>query len=136
MALHLLPLAKLALITGKSATAKKTGATLVKQAAAISIRGKTPGWLIKGALAGLIGFKLLLLLVIAHKRNVFRSPTDVGSACSHCGHFINLNEISCHFTPRLVDKEFLFSGKCPSCGDIVTIADSALKPVKPVKPVS
>ena len=129
MAIHLLPLAKLALMAGKAGTAKSSGATMARQAAAMSARGKTPGWIVKGALAGLIGFKLLFLLVLAHKRNVFRSPTDVGSTCSHCGHFINLNEISRGFNPRLIDKEFIFSGTCPSCGEILAIADSSLKPV-------
>ncbi|WP_419660171.1 uncharacterized protein Dvar_05180 [Desulfosarcina variabilis str. Montpellier] len=129
MAIHLLPLAKLALMAGKTGTAKSAGAAMVKQAAAISSRGKTPGWLIKGALAGLIGFKLLFVLVLAHKRHVFKSPTEVGSLCSHCGHFINLNDISRGFNPRLIDKEFVFSGKCPACGEILAIADSSLKPV-------
>lgn len=127
MALHLLPFAKLALMAGKAGTSKTAGATIVKQAASISARGPAPGWLIKGALAGLIGFKLLFLLVLAHKRNVFKSPTQVGYTCSHCRHFINLNEISRGFTARLIDKEFIFSGKCPSCREIVSIPDSRLK---------
>ena len=55
---------------------------------------------VKCALAGVIGFKLLFLLVLAHKRNVFQSPTEVGHACRHCGHFVNLNEISRRFNPR------------------------------------
>ena len=130
MAIHLLPLAKLALMAGKTGTAKSAGAAMVRQAATISSRGKTPSWLIKGALAGLIGFKLLFLLVLAHKRNVFKSPTEVGSPCSRCGHFINLNEISRGFNPRLIDKEFVFSGKCPACGEVLAIADSALKPTR------
>ena len=129
MAIHLLPLAKLALMAGKTGTAKSTGAAMVKQAAAISSRGTPPGWLVKGALAGLIGFKLLFVLVLAHKRHVFKSPTEVGSPCSRCGHFINLNDISRGFNPRLIDKEFVFSGKCPACGEILAIADSSLKPV-------
>lgn len=129
MAIHLLPLAKLALMAGKSGTAKTAGAAMVRQAAAISSHGKAPGWLVKGALAGLVGFNLLFLLVLAHKRHVFKSPTDVGSACSRCGHFINLNEISRGFNPRLIDREFIFSGKCPACGEVLAIADSSLKPV-------
>ena len=126
MAIHLLPLAKLALMAGKAATSKSAGATMVQQAAALSARGKPPGWLVKGALAGLIGFKLLFLLVLAHTRNVFRSPTDVGHVCDRCGHFINLNAISRGFNPRLVDTEFIFSGKCPACGDVLAIRDSSL----------
>ena len=129
MAIHLLPLAKLALMAGKAGTSKTTGAAMVKQAAAISARGQTPGWLIKGVLAGLIGFKLLFLLVLAHKRNIFNPPTRVGYTCAHCRHFINLNDISRGFNARLVDKEFLFSGKCPSCGEIISIRDSSLKPI-------
>ena len=54
MAIHLLPLAKLALMTGKAGTAKASGAAIMKQAASISAQGQTPGWLVKGALAGLI----------------------------------------------------------------------------------
>ena len=127
MAIHLLPLAKLALMAGKAGTSKTTGAAMVKQAAAISSQKQIPGWVIKGALAGLIGFKLLFLLVLAHKRNVFTSPSKVGSACPHCKHFINLNEISRRFNPRLVDKEFIFSGTCPSCNEIIAIRDSRLK---------
>lgn len=127
MAIHLLPFAKLALMAGKAGTSKTAGASMIKQAALISTRGQVPGWLIKGALAGLIGFKLLFLLVLANKRNVFKSPTQVGYACTHCRHFINLNEISRGFNARLVDKEFMFSGKCPSCGEIITIPDSSLK---------
>ncbi|MEE4380224.1 MAG: hypothetical protein V2J55_22280 [Candidatus Competibacteraceae bacterium] len=127
MAIHLLPLAKLALMAGKTGTSKATGAAMVKQAASLSARKQVPGWLVKGALAGLIGFKLLFLLVLAHKRNVFKSPTQVGSACPHCGHFVNLNELSRAFHPRLVDKEFIFSGTCPSCSEILSIRDSSLK---------
>ena len=127
MAIHLLPLAKLALMAGKAGTSKTTGAAMVKQAAAISARKPLPGWVVKGALAGLIGFKLLFLLVLAHKRNVFKSPTEVGSACPHCKDFINLNVISRRFNPRLVDKEFIFSGTCPSCNEIIAIRDSHLR---------
>lgn len=127
MAIHLLPLAKLALMTGKAGTAKVTGAAIAKQAASISARGPVPGWLVKGALAGLIGFKLLFLLVLAHKRNVFKSPTQVGYTCTHCSHFINLNDISRGFHAKLEDREFVFSGKCPSCSEILSIADSSLK---------
>ena len=127
MAIHLLPFAKLVLMAGKAGTSKTAGAAMVKQAASISTRGQAPGWLIKGALAGLIGFKLLFLLVLAHKRNVFKSPTQVGYTCNHCRHFINLNEISRGFHASLVDKEFIFSGKCPSCSEIVSIPDSQLK---------
>lgn len=127
MAIHLLPLAKLALMAGKAGTSKTAGTTLARQAATLSARGTPPGWLVKGALAGLIGFKLLFLLVLAHKRNVFQSPTEVGHACRHCGHFVNLNEISRRFNPRLIDKEFIFSGPCPECGEILAIADSKLK---------
>lgn len=127
MALHLIPLGKLALMAGKAGTAKTAGANLAKQAAAIAARGQTPGWLVKGALAGLIGFKLLFLLVLAHKRNVFKPPTQVGYTCRRCNHFINLNEISRHFTANLVNKEFLFTGKCPSCNEILSIPDSSLK---------
>jgi hypothetical protein len=127
MAIHFLPLAKLALMAGKTGTAKATGTALSKQAAAIASRGPTPGWLIKGVLAGLIGFKLLFLLVLAHKRNLFKSPTRVGSACSHCAHFINLNELSRGFNAKLTGKEFVFTGKCPACGSILSIADSSLK---------
>ena len=127
MAIHLLPLAKLALMSGKAATSKTAGATLVRQAAILSARGKPPSWLVKGALAGLIGLKLLFVLVLAHKRNVFKSPAEVGHACGHCGHFINLNEITRGFNPRLVDKEFVFSGKCPACGEVLAVPDSKLK---------
>ena len=129
MAIHLLPLAKLALMAGKAGASKTAGAAMVKQAAAISARKQLPGWVVKGALAGLIGFNLLFLLVLAHKRNVFKSPTKVGSACPHCKHFINLNEISRVFNPRLIDKEFIFSGTCPSCNEIISIRDSHLKSV-------
>jgi hypothetical protein len=110
MAIHLLPLAKLALMAGKAGTTKTAGAAMVKQAASISARGQTPGWLIKGALVGLIGFKLLFLLVLAHKRNVFKSPTQVGCTCKQCSHFINLNEISRGFNARLENREFMFTG--------------------------
>lgn len=127
MAIHLLPLAKLALMTGKAGTAKASGAAIMKQAASISAQSQTPGWLVKGALAGLIGFKLLFLLVLAQKRNVFKSPTRVGVACTHCNHFINLNDISRGFNAKLADREFMFSGKCPSCNEILSIADSSLK---------
>ena len=127
MAIHLLPLAKLALMAGKSGTAKTAGAAMVRQAAAISSRGKMPGWLVKGALAGLAGFNLLFLMVLARKRNVFKSPTDVGSTCSHCGCFVNLNDIARAFHPRLIDKEFVFSGQCPACGEVLAIPDSSLK---------
>ena len=127
MAIHLLPLAKLAFMAGKAGTSKTAGAAIVKQAALISTRAQTPGWLVKGALAGLIGFKLLFLLVLACKRNVFKSPTQVGYTCTHCRHFINLNEISRRFNARLVDKEFMFIGKCPSCNEIMSIPDSSLK---------
>jgi hypothetical protein len=126
MAIHLLPLAKLALMTGKSGTAKSTASVITKQAAAIASRGQTPGWMIKGVLAGLIGFKLLFLLVLAHKRHVFKPPTSVGAACVHCGHFVNLNDISRTFNARLADKEFIFSGKCPTCSQILSISDSSL----------
>jgi hypothetical protein len=127
MAIHLLPLAKLALMTGKAATSKATGASMAKQAAVISARGPAPGWLIKGVLAGLIGFKLLFLLVLAHRRNLFKPPTQVGTACTRCGYFINLNALSRTFNAALVDKEFRFTGKCPACHEILSIADSALK---------
>ena len=127
MAIHLLPFAKLALMAGKAGTSKAAGAGLTKQAAAIAARGPAPGWLIKGVLAGLVGFKLLFLLVLARQRNVFKPPTQVGAACSHCNHFINLNEISRVFTAKLVDKEFMFTGKCPSCSEIISIPDSSLK---------
>ncbi len=46
-------------------------------------RGQTPGWVVKGALTGLIGFKLLFLPVLAHKRNVFKSLAQVGYACAY-----------------------------------------------------
>jgi hypothetical protein len=127
MAIHLLPLAKLALMTGKAGTSKAAGAAMVKQAGAISSRGPIPGWLVKGALAGLIGFKLLFLLVLANKRNLFKPPTQVGCPCNHCGHFINLNDVSRAFNAKLVDKEFMFTGKCPACNDILSIPDSSLK---------
>lgn len=127
MAIHLLPLTKLALMAGKAGTSKTAGAAIAKQAASISARGPMPGWLVKGALAGLIGFKLLFLLVLAHKRNVFKPPTQVGYTCTHCRYFINLNQISRGFNARLVDKEFMFNGKCPSCNEIVSIPDSSLK---------
>jgi len=127
MAIHLLPLAKLALMAGKAGTAKTTGAAMVKQAAAISARGQTPAWLVKGALAGLIGFKLLFLLVLAHKRNVLKSPTQVGCACTSCGRFINLNEISRGFSAKLTDREFVFTGKCPFCNAILSLPDSSMK---------
>ena len=128
MAIHFLPLAKLALMAGKAGSSRTAGTAIVKQAASISSRGSAPGWLVKGALAGLIGFKLLLLIVLAQKRNIFRSPSEVGHACSHCCHFINLNEITRHFKASLVEKEFLFVGKCPSCGGVVALPDSSLKP--------
>ena len=127
MAIHLLPLAKLALMAGKTGTSKTAGAAMAKQAAAIATRGQMPGWIVKGALAGLIGFKLLFLLVLAHKRNLFKAPTQVGRACPRCKHFINLNELSRGFNARLADKEFVFTGKCPACDEIISIADSALK---------
>ena len=127
MAFHLLPLAKLALMGAKAGTSKTAGAAIARQAATIAARGPTPGWLIKGVLAGLIGFKLLFLLVLAHKRNVFKSPTQVGYTCSNCRHFINLNEISRGFNAKLVDKEFRFTGKCPICSAILSIPDSSLK---------
>ena len=126
MAIHLLPLAKLALMTGKSGTAKASASALAKQAAAISSHGQAPGWVVKGVLAGLIGFKLLFLLMLAHKRHVLKPPTSVGAACVHCGHFVNLNDISRSFNARLADREFIFSGKCPSCGQILSISDSSL----------
>jgi hypothetical protein len=129
MAIHLLPLAKLALMAGKAGASKAAGAGMVKQAAALSARKPVPGWLVKGALAGLIGFNLLFLLVLAHRRNVFKSPTQVGSTCPHCRHFVNLNELSRTFRPRLVDKEFIFSGTCPSCNAIISIRDSRLKSI-------
>ena len=129
MAIHLLPLAKLALMAGKAGTSKATGAAMVKQAASLSARKQVPGWVVKGALAGLIGFKLLFLLMLAQKRNVFKSPTQVGSACPHCRHFINLNELSRAFNPRLIDKEFIFSGTCPSCKAVISIRDSSLKSI-------
>jgi hypothetical protein len=129
MAIHLLPVAKLALMAAKAGASKATGAAVVKQAASLSAGKPVPGWVIKGALAGLIGFKLLFLLIIAHKRNVFKSPTQVGSACPHCRHFVNLNEISRAFNPRLVDKEFVFSGTCPSCNAVISIRDSGLKSI-------
>ena len=114
-------------MAGKAGTAKTAGATMVKQAAAISARGKTPAWLVKGALAGLIGFKLLFLLVLAHKRNVFKSPAQVGCACTRCDHFISLNEISRGFSAKLTDREFVFTGKCPSCDAILSLPDSSIK---------
>jgi hypothetical protein len=127
MAIHMIPLAKLALMAGKAGTSKTAGSAMVKQAAAISTRGPMPGWLVKGALAGLVGFKLLFLLVLAHKRNLFKSPSQVGYACTACSHFINLNDISRGFNARLVDKEFQFTGKCPTCNEILSIPDSSLK---------
>jgi hypothetical protein len=127
MAIHLLPLAKLALMAGKAGTSKTTGAAMVNQAATISARKQLPGWVVKGALAGLIGSKLLFLLVLANKRNLFASPSEVGSACPRCHYFINLNQISRLFNPRLVGKEFVFSGTCPSCNEIIAIRDSRLK---------
>ena len=130
MAIHLIPLAKLALMAGKAGTAKTAGAAMVRPAAALAARKSVPGWLVKGALAGLIGFKLLFVLVLAHKRHVFQSPKAVGHNCSHCGHFIDLNAIARRFQPRLVDREFIFSGKCPACGEVLAIRDSSLRPVK------
>ena len=127
MAIQFLPLAKLALMAGKAGAAKTTGTAMVKQAAAISARGQTPAWLVKGALAGLIGFKLLFLLVLAHKRNVFKPPTQVGCACNQCGQFINLNAISRGFSAKLTDREFVFTGKCPFCKSILSIPDSSIK---------
>jgi hypothetical protein len=127
MAIHLLPLAKLALMAGKTGTTKAAGTTMARQATTIASRGQMPGWLVKSALAGLLGFQLLLLLVLAHKRNLFDSPAKVGHTCRHCGHFINLNAISRGFNARLVDREFMFTGKCPSCSEILTIRDSSLK---------
>jgi hypothetical protein len=129
MAIHLLPLAKLALMAGKAGPSKATGAAMVKQAASLSARKQVPGWVVKGVLAGLIGFNLLFLFILAHKRNIFKSPTQVGAACPHCNHVVNLNQISRTFTPRLIDKEFIFNGTCPSCNQIISFRDSSLKSI-------
>ena len=114
-------------MAGKAGTAKTTATAVVKQAAALSAQGQTPSWLVKGALAGLIGFKFLFLLVLAHKRNVFKSPTQVGCACRQCGHFINLNDLTRGFNAKLGDKEFVFTGTCPRCHTILSLPDSSLK---------
>lgn len=127
MAFHLIPIAKLALMAGKAGSSKAAGTAVAKNVAAISAKKATPQWLIRGALAGLIGFKLLFLLVLAHKRNITKPPTRVGHFCPSCGHFINLNELSRQFTAQLRDREFVFSGKCSTCGEILAIKDSALK---------
>ena len=127
MAIHLLPLIKLALMAGKAGTAKTTAAAMAKPASTLAAHKQTPAWLVKGVLAGLIGFKLLFLLVLAHKRNVFKPPTQVGCACPQCGHFINVNEISRGFNAKLTDREFVFTGRCPSCAAIVSLPDSSVK---------
>ena len=127
MAVHLLPLAKLALMGAKAGTSKTAGVAIARQAATIAARGPTPGWLITGVLAGLLSFKLLFLTVLAHKRNLFKSPTQVGFTCASCRRFINLNEISRGFNAKLVKKEFMFIGKCPTCSAILSIPDSSLK---------
>ena len=126
MAINLLPLAKLAMMAGKTA-APKGAAALTKHAAALATRGQVPGWLVKGVLAGLLGFKLLFLLVLAHQRNLFKRPDPVGCTCSHCGHCIDLTNLSRSFRARLTDREFVFSGQCPACAEILGIRDSSLK---------
>ena len=59
MAIHMLPLAKLALMAGKAGSSKTVSAAFAKQTAAMASQGQSPGWPIKGTLAGLIGFTLL-----------------------------------------------------------------------------
>ncbi|PIE64267.1 MAG: hypothetical protein CSA26_08925 [Desulfobacterales bacterium] len=56
--------------------------------------------------------------------------TRIGSACSHCGHFINLNELSRTFSASLVDKGFKFTGKCPACEENLSIRAFPEKPVR------
>ena len=127
MAIHLLPLAKLAAMIGKTGSAKAATAALSQKAGLLAAKRQMPKWLITGVLAGLVGFKLLFLLVLARKRNLFAAPTRIGQPCSECGHFLDLNIISREFTAKLQDREFVFTGKCPQCEAILSIKDSALK---------
>jgi len=127
MAIHLLPLAKLAAMIGKAGSAKAATAALSQKAGVLAAKRTMPKWLITGVLAGLVGFKLLFLLVLARKRNLFAAPTRIGQPCDKCGHFLDLNTISRTFSAKLEDREFVFTGKCPQCEAILSIKDSALK---------
>jgi hypothetical protein len=127
MAIHLLPLAKLAAMIGKAGSSKAATAALSQKAGLLAAKRQMPAWLISGVLAGLVGFKLLFLLVLARKRNLFAAPTRIGQACDNCGHFLDLNTISREFSAKLADREFVFTGKCPRCEAILAIKDSALK---------
>ncbi len=127
MAIHLLPLAKLAAMIGKTGSAKAATAALSQKAGGLASKRQMPKWLVAGVLAGLVGFKLLFLLVLARKRNLFAAPTRIGQPCGQCGHFLDLNTISREFKAKLENREFVFTGKCPRCEAILSIKDSALK---------
>ncbi|MEJ2641928.1 MAG: hypothetical protein P8010_20375 [Desulfosarcinaceae bacterium] len=127
MALHLLPLAKLAAMIGKAGSGRAATAALSQKAGVLAGKREPPKWLIAGVLAGLVGFKLLFLLVLARRRNLFSAPARVGQPCNQCGHFLDLNTISREFNAKLAGREFVFTGRCPQCGAILSIRDSALK---------
>lgn len=127
MALHLLPLAKLAAMIGKAGSSRAATAALSQKAGVLAAKRELPKWLIGGVLAGLVGFKLLFLLVLARKRNLFSAPARIGQPCEACGHFIDLNTISREFNAKLTGREFVFTGRCPHCDAILSIKDSALK---------
>ncbi|MDJ0781451.1 MAG: hypothetical protein QNJ22_05735 [Desulfosarcinaceae bacterium] len=127
MAIHLLPFAKLAALIGKAGSSKAATAALSQKAGLLAAKRTLPTWLITGVLAGLVGFKLLFLLVLARKRNLFAAPTRIGRPCDACGHWLDLNTISRQFTAKLQEREFVFTGKCPQCEAILSIKDSALK---------
>ena len=65
MAIHPLHLAKLPMLAGKAGISKTAGATLARQAKAISARCRAPSGRVKGVLAGLIGFHLALIMLMA-----------------------------------------------------------------------
>lgn len=127
MAIHLLPLAKLAAMIGKAGSSKAATAALSQKAGLLAAKRQMPAWVVTGVLAGLVGFKLLFLLVLARKRHLFAPPTRIGQPCDRCGHFIDLNTISRDFSAKLEDREFVFTGKCPSCEAILSVKDSALR---------
>ena len=127
MAIHLLPLAKLAAMVGKAGSSKAATAALSQKAGILAAKRTMPKWLITGVLAGLVGFKLLFLLVLARKRNLFAPPTQIGQPCDQCGHWLDLNTISRQFRAKLEAREFVFTGKCPQCDAILSIKDSKLK---------
>ena len=93
----------------------------------LAVKRTMPKWLVTGVLAGLVGFKLLFLLVLARKRNLFAAPTRIGQPCGKCGHFLDLNTVSKTFSAKLQDREFVFTGKCPQCESILSFKDSAMK---------